>query len=148
MLAQMLAHCRAKRCANAVSQSAASQIGGPTAGNGAAIAQARGFANFTSLSIDRQTVLLPSMARSLSNTPSTTPLLGPGTLTPILSNLITLPSPIVSSSTTEEEEAAQEAENQAHDLRTVQNDLHRYKEEPSSPDDVPLDLVHYWNVSF
>jgi hypothetical protein len=52
------------------------------------------------------------------------------------------------SSITEEEKAAQEAEDQARDLCTVRNELRRYKEEPPPPDDVPLDLVRYWNVSF
>ena len=46
------------------------------------------------------------------------------------------------------EKAAQEAEDQARDLRTVRDDLRRYKEEPPPPDDAPLDLVRYWNVSF
>jgi hypothetical protein len=148
----MLAHCRARRLANAVSQPAASRTGVPTAGNGAAIAQARGFASLANLSAVRRTVSLPSTTRSSSNTPApstpTTPLLGSETLTPILSNLTTLPSPTVSSPTTEAEKAAQEAEDQACDLRTVRNDLHRYKEEPPPPDNVPFDLVRYWNVSF
>jgi hAT family C-terminal dimerisation region len=46
------------------------------------------------------------------------------------------------------EKAAQEAEDQACDLHTVWNDLHRYKEKPPPPDNVPFDLVRYWNVSF
>jgi hypothetical protein len=71
----------------------------------------------------------------------TTPLLGSGTLAPVPSNPTT-------SSTTEAEKAAQEAEEQVRDLCTVQNDLRRYKEESPPPDDVPLDLVRYWNVSF
>lgn len=147
----MIAHCRARRIANA-SQPAASQAGFPTAGNGAAIAQARGFANFTSLSTTRRTVSLPSTARSSSNTPApstpTTPSLELGSLTPILSNLTNLPVPTVLPSTTEAQKAAQEAEDHAHDLRTVRNDLHRYKEEPPPPNGVPLDLIRYWNVGF
>jgi hypothetical protein len=149
LLAQMLAHCRARRLANAVSQPVASRTGVPTAGNGV---QVRHFVNFMNLSAVRRTVSLPSATRSSSNAPTpstrTTPLLGSGTQTPILSNLTTLPSPTVSSSTTEAEKAAQEAEDQARDLRTVRNDLHRYKQEPPPPDNVPLDLVRYWNVSF
>jgi len=138
---------------NAVSELVASWTSVPTVGNGVAIAQAWGFANFTNLSTVRRTVSLPSTTRSSSNTPApstpTTPLLGPGTLTLILSNLTTLPFSTVSlSTTTEAEKAAQEAEDQARDLRTIRNDLHYYKEEPPPPDNVPLDLVHYWNVSF
>ena len=149
----MLAHCRARRLANTVSRPAA-QKGVPIAGNGAAIAQARGFANFTSLSAVRRTVSLPSTTRTFANTPApstpTTPSLKPGTLTPIpsLSNLTNFPSPIVSSMPTSEEKAAQEAKDQARDLQTVRNDLRRYRDEPSPPDDIPLDLVRYWNVSF
>jgi hypothetical protein len=153
--AQMLAHCRARRLANVASQPAASRTDVPIARNGApaaVVAQARGFANFTKLSVVRRVVSSPSTTKSSSNTPApstpTTPSLGSGTLTPILSNLITLPSSTVSlSSVTEEEKAAQEAEDQARDLCTVRNELRRYKEEPP-PDDVPLDLVRYWTVSF
>jgi hypothetical protein len=106
--AQMLAHCRARHLANAASQPVASWTDVPIAGNGApaaVVAQARGFANFTKLSVVRRVVSLPSTTRSSSNTPApstpTTPSLGSGTLTPILSNLITLPSSTVFSSSKE-----------------------------------------------
>jgi hypothetical protein len=109
LLAQMLAHCRARRLANAVSQPAAV----PTAGNGTAITQAQRWTkNFLNLDITRRDVSLPSTIRA--------------------------------------ERVAKEAEDQACDLCTVRNELRRYKEEPPPPqaDDVPLDLVRYWNVSF
>ena len=125
LLAQMLAYCRARRLANAVSQPAASRMGVPSAGNGAVITQAQRWANFFNLSTARRIVSLPSATRFSSSTPT------PST-----------------SSTTKAEKAAREAEDQARDLCTVRNELRRYKEEPPPPDDVPLDLVRYWNVSF
>ena len=53
----MLAHCRARRLANVVSQSAASRLGVPIAGNGAAaaaVAQAQGFQNIITESTVQQ----------------------------------------------------------------------------------------------
>ncbi|KAI0263316.1 hypothetical protein BGY98DRAFT_1103916 [Russula aff. rugulosa BPL654] len=54
----MLAHCRARRLANVASQPAASRTDVPIARNGApaaVVAQARGFANFTKLSVSSVT---------------------------------------------------------------------------------------------
>ena len=148
LFAQMLAHCRARRLAIARSRPAASRMGVPTAGNSAAIAQARLWAEFSNLSRVRHSTLLPSAARSLSSTPTpstlTMPSLGSGTPTSTRSNLSSLPS--VSSSTTEAEKAAQEAEDQARDLHAVRTDIRLYKEDP--PPRGELDLVRYWNVGF
>jgi hypothetical protein len=47
----------------------------------------------------------------------------------------------------EAEKAALEAEERVRDLRSVRNELHRYKEEPLFAENVPLDLVSYWDVS-
>lgn len=60
-------------------------------------------------------------------------------------NLTALPAP-VAAPPTEAEKAAPEAEEYAHDLRTVQNDLNRYKEEPLFAESAPLGLVRYWYV--
>jgi hypothetical protein len=149
---QMLSHCRAKRIANTANQqmrptgqttiSTSSRIN-------AAQAQARGFAHFTSLSTARHTVSLPSISRSSSNTPAPTAPTPPAfrckPLTPILSDLTALPIPITT--LTETEKVALEAEEHIRDLCTVRNELHRYKEEPLCPENVPLDLVSHWDVS-
>jgi hypothetical protein len=148
-LLQMLAHCRARRLAPLPSAQTK---------NSAAVAQTKGFTKFVNLSTVRRTVSLPSTSRSSSTTPTpsipTTPSSGSAILTPILSDLIslppstTVPSATAQPPTTEAEKAAQEAEDEARDLRTVRNELHCYKEEPPPPDNVPFDLVRYWNVCF
>lgn len=132
----MLAHCRARRIANATAQQVplATQTNLPTSSRtNAMLAQARGYAHFMNLSTARRTVSLPSASRSSSNTPAlTTP------TTPILPNLTALPAPVATPPT--------EAEEHAHDLRTVRNELNRYKEEPLFAESAPLDLVRYWGV--
>jgi hypothetical protein len=64
-----------------------------------------------------------------------------------------LPSTSVSSSTppvsqpTKAEKQAQEEEELARDLLTVQKELHQYLSKPLYSEQVPLDLVCYWDVS-
>jgi len=43
------------------------------------------------------------------------------------------------------EKAAREAEELAHDMHTVKNELHRYKDDGISPEGVLLDLVNRWD---
>jgi hypothetical protein len=152
----MLAHCRARQIANTASQNVtvpshqvplATQANIPTSSRtNAALAQARGSTHFTGLSMIRRTVSLPSALRSSSNTPVlTTPTTQSMPLTPILPNLTALPVP-VAIPPTKAEKAAVEAEEYAHDLRTVRNELSRYKEEPLFAESAKLDLVRYWDV--
>lgn len=136
----MLAHCRARRLANRCPVRQLSAIGHLSAGDTAARAQAHGFAQLKTLSTVRRNVSLPSM--SGSNSPSTplTPALSP---LPLPSETLQLPSVPVSQLTA----AEKEAEELARDLRTVKNELHRWKEDPLAPDDAPFDLVRFWDVS-
>ena len=151
----MLSYCRAKRIANTTAQRASQTIQTslsllPTSQANAILAQARGFTNFTGLSTARRTVSLPSVTRSSSGTPApSTPVFGSAPLTPILPDLIPLSAPVGSAPTppTEAEKAALEAEEHAHDLCAVRNELHRYKEEPLFAESIPMDLVGYWDVS-
>src|SRR6266702_5032673 len=155
----MLAHCHARRIADATAQQAP-----PTtqtnlhvsSRTNAVLAQAQGFVNFTNLSTARRTISLPSLSRSTSNTPMpttpTTPVSRSTPLTPILLGLTALSgisAPVAQAMPpTEAERAALlEAEEHAHDLRAVRNELHRYKEEPLFTENAPLDLVRYWDVS-
>jgi hypothetical protein len=147
----MLSHCRARHISNTTAQQApTAQTAVPTSSRtNAVLAQSRGFAHFTGLSTARRTVSLPSMSRSSSNTPAattpTTPVSGSTPLTPILTNLTALSAP--ASVLNEAEKAALEAEERVRDLHSVRNELHRYKEEPLFAENVPLDLVSYWDVS-
>ena len=75
----------------------------------------------------------------------TTPVSGSTPLTPILTNLTVLSAP--AAVLNEAEKAALEAEECVLDLCSVHNELHRYKEEPLFAENVPLDLVSYWDVS-
>jgi hypothetical protein len=59
-------------------------------------------------------------------------------LTPILPNITAFPAPVATPAT--------EAEEHARDLRTVRNELKRYKEDPLFAESAPLDLVRYWDV--
>jgi hypothetical protein len=140
---QMLAHCRARRIANATARQVApaSQTNLSSSRTNAKLAQARRFTHFMNLSTARRTVLLPSASRS-SNTPAlttpTTPVSQSMPQTPILPNPTALPAPVATPPT--------EAEEHARDLRTVRNELNRYKEEPLFAESAPLDLVRYWDV--
>jgi hypothetical protein len=70
---------------------------------------------------------------------------------PILPSLAALPTATGATPPTDSEKAAQEAEELARDLRSVRNELHRYKEDALIGDSnvpfAPLDLVRYWDVS-
>jgi hypothetical protein len=142
----MLAHCRARRIANATARQAplATQTNLPTSSRTDAVlaqARARAYTNFMNLSTARRSVSLPSASRRSSNTPAlttTTPVSRSMPLTPILPNLTALPAPVATPPT--------EAEEHARDLRTVRNELNRYKEEPLFSEGAPLDLVRYWDV--
>lgn len=147
----MLAHCRARRTANATVPQAplATQESVPTSPRtNAMVARARILAHFNSLSTVRRSLSLPSASRSSSNTPT---LATPTTvsrsipLAPILPDL-TAPISPVTTPPTEAEKAALEAEEQARDLQMVRNELNRYKEEPFFAESAQLDLVRYWDV--
>ena len=154
---QMLAYCQARRVANTKSRSV--QASHPKSTSAAAHAQARGLAFLANLSTARRSVSLPSVASMSSRTshsasamPSTPAnLLSPLPLTPILQHVANLPSPTPPSkadkAAQEAEKAAQEVEELAHDMRTVRNELHRYKDDGVLPEDTPLDLVGHWDVS-
>lgn len=140
----MLAHCRARRIANATARQVplASQTNLPTSSRTNNLLAHRRYTHFMNLSTARRTVLLPSALRSSSNTPTlttpTTPVSKNMPPTPILPNLTALPAPVATPPT--------EAEEHARDLRAVRNELNRYKEEPLFSESAPLDLVRYWDV--
>ena len=127
----MLSHCHARRIANTATPTLQTTLLTSSRTN-AVQAQARGFAHFTSFSTPRRTISSPSVCQLSSNTPAptmpTTPASESTLLMPILSNLMafSIPATIL----TKTEKAAREAKDHMHDLCTVRNEVHRYKENP------------------
>ena len=139
----MLSHLRAKRRVQRHAQrrdATASASVMPT--NSALFAQASGFSNLANMNVARRTVVLPTMSgsRSGSTTPSatSTPL---ASLTPLLPGLSSLP--------TSRDRPVSESEQAAADLRSVRNELHRYKEDGviCVEGNRPVDLLRFWEDS-
>ncbi len=144
----MLVHCRARRIANATAQQVplVTQTNlGTSSRTNAALAQARVLTRFMNLSTARRIVSLPSASRSSNISTLTTPTTPISQSTPLTPNFAALPAS-VATPPTEAEKAALEAEEHVRDLRTVRNELDRYKEEPLFAESAPLDLVRYWDV--
>ncbi len=153
MLAHQTARRKSEHTVNSTRTSCSTPAIGPVSSSKcSSLAQAKGFARLSGLSVARQSASLSSLSSTLrssassSNTPSTssrssTPL----SLTPIIPTLVGLPQP--APTLTDEEQAFQEEQTRQHDIRAVRNALYRYKDEPLEPDDNQLDLVQWWDVS-
>jgi hypothetical protein len=138
----MLSHLRAKqREQRAQRRNAAAASIIPS--NSALLAQASGFSNLANMSVARRTVFLPTMpgSRSGSSTPTTaaTPL---ASLMPVLTTLSGLPT------ATHRDQPSSQVDQAAANLRTVRNELHRYKEDGLVLVDAthPIDLLRFWEV--
>ena len=139
---QMLSHLRAKRREQRV-QRRNNTAASVAPINSALFAQASGFSNLANMNVARRTVFLPTMpgSRSGSSTPttSTTPL---ASLTPVLTTLSSLPT------ATRRDQLSSEVDQAAANLRTVRNELHRYKEDGLllAETNHPIDLLRFWEV--